>query len=72
MKNEGLLKAPHSSERLQSYKYFRHIPNVLPLFLSVHKRFRRGKINPTTYLFPLHPVLFHVGFALAQKQQLNL
>jgi len=32
MKNEGLLKAPHSSERLQSYEYFRHIPNVLPLF----------------------------------------
>jgi len=32
MKNEGLLKAPHSSERLQSYKYFRHIPNVLRLF----------------------------------------
>ena len=32
MKNEGLLKAPHSSERLQSYKYFCHIPNVLRLF----------------------------------------
>ncbi|EGC20023.1 hypothetical protein HMPREF9141_1508 [Prevotella multiformis DSM 16608] len=32
MKNEGLLKAPHSSERVQSYDYFRHTPNVLRLF----------------------------------------
>jgi hypothetical protein len=32
MKNEGLLKAPHSSERLQSYEYFLHTPNVLRLF----------------------------------------
>lgn len=73
MKNEGLLKAPHSSERLQSYKYFCHIPNVLRLFLSAHKRFRRNKkqVKQLT-LFPLHPVHLHVDFALAQKPQLNL
>ena len=73
MKNEGLLKAPHSSERLQSYEYFRHIPNVLPFFLSVHKQFRRNKkqVKQLT-LFPLHPVHLHVDFALAQKLQLNL
>jgi len=32
MKNEGLPKVPHSSERVQSYEYSRHRPNVLQLF----------------------------------------
>ena len=44
MKNEGLLKAPHSSERVQSYEYFRHTPNVLRLFYQPTNdldRFRR-------------------------------
>lgn len=72
MKNEGLLKAPHSSERLQSYEYFLHTPNVLLLFLSAHKRFRRNKKQvKQLILFPLHLVLLYVGFALAQKSQLK-
>lgn len=71
MKNEGLLKAPHSSERLQSYKYFRHIPNVLRLFYLLISDLDGERKTQQLIFFPLHPVHLHVGFALAQKQQLN-
>ena len=73
MKNEGLLKAPHSSERLQSYKYFLHIPNVLRLFYQCISDLDgiKKQVKQLT-LFPLHPVHLHVDFALAQKPQLNL
>ena len=72
MKNEGLLKAPHSSERLQSYEYFRHTPNVLRLFYQLTIDLIGIKDNQQLILFPLHLVHLHAGFALAQKPQLNL
>ena len=73
MKNEGLVKAPHSSERLQSYKYFRHIPNVLRLFYQcINDLDETKEYVKQLILSPLHPVHLHVDFALAQKPQLNL